>query len=258
MGKLYLLKRKLERRWKVFKNKRIKPNKDAIWVFGMQKAGTTAIAALLAHRANKKVSLDTPLLWQPYLRQIKNHEIDFSKHVKKNPYWFSKDILKEPTASLLIKEIEKVFYLKKYVFIIRNPFDLIRSILDRLNLPGNKINVDEEDIDKNWRYLLNNGENYIEKLAEEYVEVYSQLEYIENNQCVLVKYEDFVKDKIYFINQLCDDLYLQKRQSIDDLKDKNFQPKGEKVDDYLSFFGNVNYKIINDICSQIINQYYSG
>lgn len=248
---LYKIKKRLQGIWEFFQRKTAKPNKKAVWIFGMQKAGTSAIAGLLAYRADKTVTIDTTFLWQPYLNQIKEGKLDFKKHIHKNALPFSKDIIKEPAASLLIEDIENYFDLERYVFILRDPFDLIRSILNRLNLSGSETSLNINDVDKNWRYMFEDRENYVQKLAEIYREIYSQSKYINNSNCILVKYEDFNNDKEMFINQLCEQLDFQQINSIEHLKNKNFQPKGNPIKDYKAFFGDENYHIIYNITSPL-------
>ena len=233
--------------------KTLKPNKDAIWVFGIQKSGTSAIAGLLSERTGLSVTLDTTLLWNPYLKAINDGQLDFGEHIKKNPFDFSKQIIKEPAASLLIKHIKEHFYLEKYLFIYRNPYDVIRSILNRLDIPGDKTNVNMHDVNINWRYIFKDGTDYIEKLANLWLEVYSQESYIFNSRCVLVSYDVFNKSKINFIDELCDNLNLPKKNNINEILNKNFQPRGNANVDLKVFFGTKNFQTIARICdSQMI------
>lgn len=244
MGKLYRFKRNIEKKWDAYQRNKAKPNKHALWIFGMQKSGTSAIAALLAHRSGKSVTIDTPLLWHPYSTHIKSGILDLGQHVKNNPYPFSKDIIKEPSASLMIDFIKCYFELQRFVFIVRNPFDVIRSILNRLNLTGNGVVLNIDSVNKNWQPMFVDGENYVKKLADIYVKVYSQEHYLNHPNCVLVKYEDFKHNKECFIDDLCDSLGLKKVNSIESVKNKQFQPKGKQVDDFRAYFGETNFNLI--------------
>ena len=247
MGKLYRVKRKLQKKWEAYKIKITKPNKDALWVFGVQKSGTSAIAGLLAHRANKTVTLDTPYLWEPYYSEIISGNLSLKHHVIKNPFPFSKDIIKEPAASVMIGHIEKIFNLPQYLFIYREPHDVIRSILNRLDLPGNKKNVNFHSIDANWQiHFKSHGKNYINDLIELWINVYSQKEYINNPNCILVTYKDFVQDKQKFIDGLCKKLNYKPVKDIAHLLDHNFQPKGNSNVNLKSFFGEENYNNIEN------------
>jgi hypothetical protein len=244
MGSMYRVKRKIQKKLEAYHRKNTKPNKEALWVFGMQKAGTSAIASLLAHRTGKTATIDTPLLWNPYYNQLRNNKLSFCKHITKNSYDFSKEIIKEPAASVIIDQIDEYFDLDKFIFIYRNPYDVIRSILNRLGLPGDKENIDLNLVNKNWRVHFNDGENYVESLIKLWIEVYSQNMYIENQRCIFVKYEDFVLGKQVFIDSLCDKLGYQKIHDIEYLLDHNFQPKGEPNVNLIHFFGESNYDLI--------------
>ena len=248
MGKLYQVKRNFIKKWGAYQKQIGKPNKDVIWVFGMQKSGTSAIAGLLAHRSGKTVTIDTPELWTPHLEKLKSGQLSLKNHIYKNPYDFSKDIIKEPNATFLFDELKGIFKLKKYVVIIRNPFDTIRSILNRLGLPGDQSSININDVNPNWRGIFNNnGNNYISDLCELWNEAYSNEDMINSKSCILVKYEDFVEDKTSFIDDLCRKLNLPLKYNIELIQDKNFQPKGDKNVDLANFFG-YNYNIIKDNC----------
>lgn len=227
------------------------PNEEAVWIFGFQKSGTSAIAGLLAHMADKTVTIDTKYLWAPYSIAIKKGELELEQHVKKFSYPFSKDILKEPGATFYIDKIESFFTLKKYIFIVRNPFDNIRSILNRLDLPGNKMNIRLEDVPPLWRSKFpGHGRNYIRDLAELWLEANDQDPYMKNERCILIKYEDFKNSKEKAIASIVKKLDFPIKNSIQEIKDHPFQPTGTADVDLLEFFGESNAKVIQEICGK--------
>tara|TARA_B100000508_G_scaffold141097_1_gene146971 strand:- start:63627 stop:64388 length:762 start_codon:yes stop_codon:yes gene_type:complete len=221
-----------------------KPNKKAIWVFGVQKSGTTAITALISKRSGKSATLDTPMLWEPYYSKLLSGELHLIDHIKHNPYTFSRQIIKEPVASLFIKELKTYFEMNKYVMIYRDPHDVIRSILNRLGLPGNKKNVNIKDVNKNWRVHFGDGKDYIKSLTTLWINVYKQNEIISDDKCIFVKYEDFLKNKMTFIDNLVDQLNLPKKHDITEDLDFNFQVRGDNDVDLIEFFGSENYEYI--------------
>jgi Sulfotransferase domain len=250
MRLLKRIKRRIFKIGSVLLKKKKKPNKNAIWVFGMQKSGTTAIAGLLSYRSGLSVTLDTEMLWNPYFKDILEGRLDFIKHINANPDDFSNQIIKEPSASQLINFIEDYFNLEKYIFIYRDPHDVIRSILNRLDIPGDKINIDIDSVDVNWRYIFGDGTNYIEKLANLWLKVYSQDDYIYNSNALFVNYDIFKKDKIKFIDNLCSELQLPKKNDISDIINKDFQPRGNSNVDLKLFFGEHNFQVILSICDE--------
>ena len=174
-----------------------------------------------------------------------------STHFNKFSHDFSKDIIKEPQATFMIPLIDSYFDMEKYVFIIRNPFDNIRSILNRLQIPGDLDEINLEDVNHRWRgKFKRGGPNYIKDLAELWLEANSQDKYMYNSRCHLVKYEDFMKNKIIFIEKLVNNLNLHKINDIKQFADIQFQPKGNSNTDLLMFFGMKNIKLIHDICGE--------
>ncbi len=231
-----------------------KPNKDALFIFGFQKSGTSAIAGLLAEKTGKSVSIDTKYLWEPYQSEILKGSLTIEKQVRKYSYDFSKEIIKEPSATFFIPQLNSFFPLDKYIFIVRNPFDNIRSILDRLKLPGNLENLNYDDILPSWQYIFEEqkGKDYIGVLAKRWVLANDQLDVLESSKCVLVKYEDFKKDKENYIDELAMKLDYKPINSISHLLNKQYQPKGNANVDLHKFFGDRNYRKIEDICGELM------
>ena len=140
------------------KNTFTKPNKNALFIFGFQKSGTSVIAGLLAEMTGKSVTIDTPYFWYPYDHQIISGTLKIKDHVEKYSHPFSKQIIKEQTTIFFISKLQEYFILDSYCFIIRNPFDNIRSILNRLNLLGNKEDIDIRLVIKSWQYIFKETE----------------------------------------------------------------------------------------------------
>lgn len=231
------------------------PNQDAIWIFGLQKSGTTAIANLLAHMSGSTVSIDPRCLWSPYGQELASGTLPMKEHAMRFSLPFSRDIIKEPSTTLYIDRVESYFFLNKYVFIVRNPYSNIRSILNRLDLPGDKTNINMKDVHINWRGIFKQGgRNYIFDLADFWLRANSQDHYLFNDRCRLIKYEDFKNDKENFIVDLCMNLDLPVTNSIKDIKNIQFQPKGNRSVNLKKFFGDTNLKIIEDNCGRRMNK----
>lgn len=234
-----------------------KPNPNAIFIFGLQKSGTSAITALLSKKTGMSATIDTHYFWEPYLGKIISGEIDLAKHIEKHAAPFSKDIVKEPNSTFFIPKLRQVFELEKYVFIVRNPFDNIRSILNRLEIPGDGKNLNVEKLPLVWRHLFekNEGNDYVSVLAECWVEANGQDEIIDNPACALVRYEDFLLDKENSIEKLALELGLIPKKPIGHLVDVQYQPKGNRKIEPLVFFGEDNYEKIRDICGTLMKKF---
>lgn len=236
-------------------------NPTPIIVLGHQKSGTTAIASLLGKHANKSVVIDPFFRMKDQVeirRSLFSKKTTIQKIVQKNKYYFSFDIIKDPNFSFLFDEIHACFPDAKFVFIVRDPRDNIRSILDRLKLTGNLESLNShhmENISLPWQLIVNGelpsvpGINYVEKLAHRWV--ISSEQYIKyKNKIILVKYEDFVRNKVHSINSLAQQVGIESQTDISDYVDTQFQPRGQQNVDWQVFFGLENLKKIESICQK--------
>ncbi|MEE2931009.1 MAG: sulfotransferase [Bacteroidota bacterium] len=235
------------------------PSKNPIFILGNQKSGTSVIGVLLGKLTNKPTAID--LFYSGFRYQLfvkwKRGIITTSKFINKNKLEFSKEIIKEPHLSVFYKELKMYYPNAKFIMIIRHPLSNIRSILDRLNIKGNNKELSFEERNRlfhSWKLVFNNGWigghqiNYIEDLAERW-NIITDI-YLKNQEnIVLVKYEDFLQDKYLSISNLAKSLSLNKKSKITHLLNKQYQPKGSKKNiDLQVFFGEKNYHKILDIC----------
>ncbi len=229
---------------------------NPVFILGNQKSGTTAIAALLAHLTGKSVTLDIEPLWRSPDLALFRREKPFSEFVKKNRYMFSREIIKEPWLTFFYDELNNVFPQAKYVFIVREPRNNIRSILNRLGLPGNLDKLPHElfeRLEPRWQIVLMGDlldipdNHYISVLAYRWVRAVQV--YLEHKDAMsLVRYEVFESDKEKAIQQLADRLALPPKQSIASLLNKPFQPPGNRRMPLEQFFGKKNLERIKEIC----------
>ena len=166
-----------------------KVNARPLFVLGNQKSGTTAIAALLAEATGRSVTLDLAReVWNPTFHKIPSGELAFDDFVARNRWGFSREIVKEPNLTLFYPELVRTFPEATFLFVLRDPRDNIRSLLNRLNLPGDLDTLPEAAwsthnplstpgwgvvFDARWRGIP--GEHYIDRLAHRWrfcVEVY--------------------------------------------------------------------------------------
>ncbi len=243
MSKPYSLKKHIYNSVIRMKSVFYKLNKDAIFIFGNQKSGTTAIAALLAQLSGKSVTLDILTLNADEQDELFQGKLDFERFAKKHKYEFSKEIIKEATLTFLFDDLSKIFNLQQCVFIIRDPRHNIRSILNRLNLRGDLAELKEfKNLPPLWQRIVDNRwlgvphEHYIDSLAGRWnlaADIYFQ----NKNSFILLRYEDFLKDKIASIRELAQYLKLPRQNDISHFIDFNFQPPGNKGVTMANFFG---------------------
>ncbi len=255
------IKRRLKRAWDEFQTTMVEINSNPTFVLGNQRSGTSAIAVLLAEMTGLSVSKDLTREYRannPTYARVRRGELPFSEFINNNKLDFSRDIIKEPHLTVFYQELTQHFPQSRFAFVLRDPRDNIRSILNRLRIPGHLpcLNrVHQVEINPAWELVINGrwlglkGENYIEMLAERWnlmVDIY-----LENaSQMIPVRYEHFLKDKPGEIARLARSLDLAQLNDVSDKVDIQFQVPGDKNVRWLDFFGHANLARIEDISSE--------
>lgn len=180
--------------------------------------------------------------------------------VRRYPAYFTAPVIKDPNFSFLYPELERRYPDSPRVFIVRDPRQNLRSILNRLNIDGRLQELGPEqqrvlDATPGWRAILT-GEglgidqgNYIARLARRWnlaVERYWE----RRHSIVLVRYEDFLADKSGCIAHLADVVGLKVVDDIHGDQDRQFQPRGDRSVPVEEFFGEKNLASIESICAQ--------
>lgn len=234
-----------------------------VLVFGNQKSGTTAIAALLAKMTGRSCTLDIPPVWQ-HERELHSGNLPIAQLVTNYPEYFEKEVIKEPCLTFLYERVIEYFPDAAQVFVVRHPADNIRSILDRLGTPGalaEDIDIEEYDDYGAWRDVIGGGllsisdAHYVDRLAVRWVhavEVYLK----HSAKMSLVRYESFLVDKVDVLTRLAQDLGLHPSQEIGELKDLQFQKRGvNRGMSWDAFFGYTNLARIRNITSPYLHYF---
>ena len=235
----------------------VKPHASPIIVFGNQKSGTSAIGALLGEISGVPVALDLKREFKnPSTDRLRSGELSMAEFVRLNRLDFSYQIVKEPALTPFYRELRAYFPRSRFVTVIRDPRDNIRSILNRVRIAGNlnEIPADAENItsaawklvmDGRWMGITSN--HYIDQLAERW-NLTSDV-YLESRDDILMcKYETFLQDKQAEIIRLAQALDLPTKHDIADKVDRPFQPPGDHNVTWLDFFGKENIRRIERIC----------
>lgn len=123
---------------------RIGPINDRpIFVVGNQKSGTTAVGALLAECGGVSFNNDPLHGRKEKLKDFITGDLEFARFVKKSRSAFRRAVIKDPEFTFLYSQIASVFPAAQFVFVIRDPRDNIRSVLNRLQIPGDLKNLRE-------------------------------------------------------------------------------------------------------------------
>lgn len=237
-------------------------NQSPVIVFGNQKTGSTAIAALLAKAISKPVTLDikeaiSDVSWQLC---VKYNLLSFKEVVYKYRKDFSRPIVKEPNLSYFYDEIIDILPNAKFVFIQRNPYQNIRSVLNRLKIPGHLNDINYDDWPELchtpvWRLTLDSSwlgrpqGSYIEGMAHRW-DIAAKVYFKSPERFILIKYEDFLRNKKASIEGLAGKLGLSIKEDIGSLVDVQYQRKGNPEISPNKFFGDKNQELIRKICGE--------
>jgi len=228
-----------------------------ILITGNQKSGTTAIAALLAELTGRTVTLDLAQeMPRPTFHLVRTGQMTVDAFVRRNKLDFSREIVKEPNLVVLFDRLAQRFPDSPWVFVVRDPRDNIRSILNRLDLPGNAARLERPYaglfaqawnlcLDGAWLNLA--ADTYIETLAARWTLAVDT--YLANRQrMAFIRYEDFEAGKVAEIERLARELGLTARHDITGKLDVAYQPRGDRSVPWHDFFGPENLAKIEHRC----------
>lgn len=235
------------------------PNEEAVFVLGHPKTGTTVIAGLLAEYAGASATLDFwPRLRDPdTLDRLHSGTLPFAAFVDRFRAEFSRDIVKDVHLTFLYPELAERFPEARFVMVVRDPRDTLRSVLDRLDLPGDheELDLSRHEMRPLWRAILEGrwlerpDGNYVERLAARWsVAASIYLEHADDVE--LIRYEDFMRDKAGAIVELAGRLGLARRGRIEGKLDRRYQPKGRSDAAWTDFFGPANLRAIERVCKE--------
>lgn len=228
---------------------------DPIIVLGNQKTGSTAIAALLARSGRLSFRQDVPPAWTCEPALVRG-DLSLAQFVQDQRYYFRKDVVKENALTFCLDQLRRLLPTARFVFTIREPVQNVRSILDRVGLPGRLRRLDRIDAPSPaWhrvldiRWLGEDVDELIASLARRWVLTAEQVFPLRDG-VQLIKYEDFCADKEASIRRLALRLGVAPDQSIRSIKDEPFQPKGDHREVHPErFFGREALDVIQDICA---------
>jgi hypothetical protein len=234
-------------------------NPKPVFIFGNQKSGTTAIAGLLAAATGRTATLDFVGAREPYSSRLFRGETSLDTYIRRNAWAFSADIIKEPALTWVAPGLMKNFEGARAILIVRDPFDNIRSMLNKLNLPGDREFLDTGAlrINTTWRAILegtqlaSGSRHYIDNLARRWTRAASILPQSQPRLTV-VRYEDFNAAKTATIENLAHAAGFAITNDVSHLLDHAFQPRAKnKAQSTRDFFGPANFARIESICANV-------
>lgn len=241
-------------------------NPNAVLVFGCPKSGTSAIGSLMAKSADLDATIDIPTLWRTPARDVLEGRITAAQLLRQHKPYFSKGLVKEPGLTLIMPEVVEAMKASRVVFVVRDPFETIRSILQRRNVPGDLETLTPAQRERvhsgHWHWVYDwpyryqprqpawlEGRQYVEGLATYWqwtVEAHRRTVDAGFNVEV-VRYGDFLRDKQGEIESTLRRLGLEPVHDISEFVDVSYQPKGDHSMTLEEFFGGRNMERIATI-----------
>jgi hypothetical protein len=243
----------------IVRNRRAGLHPAPVFVLGNQKAGTTAIGALLAECTGRVNTHDPLYRRKRTLADLLAGTPTVAEFARASPELFKAGVIKDNDFTFLAAELAETFPKAQFVFVVRDPRDNIRSMLNRLEYSGAwedlsaAARADLAQRLPGWFTILTGasfgepGGQYIEVLARRWVRA-ARVYLDAPGRMTLVRYEDFDAAKRDTIESLARTLGLAVQKDITPSQDKQFQPLGDRTVTWDDFFGPDNLARIDRIC----------
>jgi hypothetical protein len=161
--------------------------------------------------------------------------------------------VKEPGLTFVAPALMTHFAKSRAVMVLRNPWQNIRSILERVDVRGDadRLIPGQRRLNRTWRSILAGSDlglppaHYIDILAQRWLKA-AEIAVPLGDRAVMIRYEDFSRHKRETVETLAHDLRLPVVADISEKLDHQFQPRGRGADPK-EFFGQ-NYARIAAIC----------
>lgn len=226
------------------------PHADPVLVLGTQKSGTSAIAALLGIATGLPATIDLRRDFdRPLAPAVAAGRCSFARFLRRHAEGFANPIVKDPNLTFLLPRLRERWPEARIVFVRRDPVQTVRSVLDRLAIPGDLESLDARrlaTVPPGWRCVLDSrwcerlapgGEiarkplHYVEELARRCLladRVASEAVSTRPDRTIEVRYESFRQDKAGSIESLAKRLGLEvrDREALAAAVDRPFQPAG--------------------------------
>lgn len=233
------------------------PHASPVFVTGNQKSGTTVVAALLAARAGRCAALDLRReIRRPTYPLVRCGAWTFEHLRRRNAIDFARPIIKEANLLTIHGPWRAMYPKAPVIFVIRDPRDNTRSILDRLDLPGTIDRWPADAPGPGWAlyrepsWLGLPARHPIDVLAARWC-LAADLCRAEGDRVFRCRYEDFLADRVATIDRLATAVGLPPRRPIEHLLRRPFQRPGRRDRDWVEFFGTANLARLEASCAEL-------
>lgn len=243
-----------------------KQHVEPVFVLGNQKSGTTAIAALLAKCIGETYISDVLYTNKLKLKDLLNEDPSLEALASNRPQSFQAAVVKDNDFTFLYPSLAQAFPEARCVFIVRDPRQNIRSVLNRLKLPGDLDSLSAEQYEHlsaklpGWHTIVTGSSfgaspgHYIDDLADRWVRA-NQVYLSASDRMTLVRYEDFDAAKRPVIERLATELGFPIVKDISGSQDRQYQPLGDRSITPEAFFGQENLARLEDRCAALMSSF---
>lgn len=232
---------------------------NPVLVLGNQKTGSTAIAKLLAHLGQLRSATDLHPL-QSASVHVENTPAAIASLIQRLRYYFRRDLIKENELTAATDALLTVLPRARSIFVVRHPVHNVRSILDRLDLPGRPLPLHTLDFSESgWEAIVHGRDFEIEasdlitSLARRWTAT-TKTYLRHQDRLHLVRYEDFMDDKLGTIHTLARQLNVEQKEDIRPLLEVPFQPRGDhRSTPPRDFFSRRALSILHQECADGMN-----
>ncbi len=244
-------------------NRRDKQHSTPVFVLGNQKSGTTAIAALLAECIGETFISDVLYRNKVQLQDLLDGNPSLAMLASSHPESFQASVVKDNDFTFLYPSLARTFPKANFVFIVRDPRQNIRSVLNRLKLPGDLDSLSAEQYTElrtklpGWHTILTGSSfgsstgHYIDVLADRWVRA-NQVYLSASERMTMVRYEDFDAAKRPVVERLATQLGFSVLHNVAESQDRQFQPLGDRSISPEAFFGQDNLERLERCCSTLM------
>ena len=204
--------------------------------------------------------IDIPCLWYPTISQLLNNELSLQDVVSENKSKFRAKLIKEPNLAFVTQQLNDVFPEAKLVFVVRDPFSNMKSILDRLGLSaGFRLEDKIETFPSSWAHVFDNQLwrfpccDPTLMLAHRWKLVAKNALSISGN-VMHVSYSDFQADKLGCLRRISQNLGISEVNNVAKRLNVKYQPGGNHKVSIGEFFGTKIIDRITEICEPEFSQ----
>jgi len=245
---------------------RATPHPRPVFFLGNAKSGTTAISALFAKATGQAYSWDI-CYHRRWLRAgaFLKRGMTPEEMRQRAPGAFSAGVIKDPVLTCASRELRALYPDSPIFFIVRDPYRNVKSIFERLGLPGDLDDAGEmlERLPPPWRRQFD--ASYVRGAHGHYVNLAARgwqccadaiLDFDPRSR--VVYYEEFSDDKVGLIRRLADFAHLPIVEDISNAVDVQYQRQGNHNLSVSEFFGHNLGRIMDECRRGIVRHRYSS